>query len=1112
MTVSLSNVEALEVKWWGNLKKRNLIVILPVLLLVISGPVYRSTLAAGKKKVPKFPATNQGQHFIYPEEGELFVARDEITVIVESDLTDVVNLSVNGSLVSKSKIGTRKYGRKTERARYVYVSVPLERGTNRLVLTGKSPEGGKFRRVRRVILSGSPASIRLSYDKEKAVADGRTDLPVQVQVLDQEGNRALTGAFATVRLQGAKLVTEDKNPYRNGKQISLDRGQGTIRLGPLDEPRTVEMEVEVGQLTGKKTITYAPSHRDWLWAGIGEVNLNYPLFTKGDWKEEMTWLALSSGPEEELGPFLLGSSGSLWGQGYTDSLGLITLAYDSEGALLGPENRSIYPANWNDTASLGRTVNSSWNFYARADLDNGSRFLVGDFDVNFSDPLLYSYNRRFTGVSIDFRQGQGPYFKVFGTETAQSWGRDEFKGGTCCSYELSDAPVKVGSEEVWLEVRNESGVVLEKRPQKPEEDYWVDYQGGEILFTEPVPEETEEGYPIYVVVQYEVMGRALKEEDVEISGCTVGPYDLSADSILPGSERVTLKHVDPGTGNLVKEEVLKTPDDYQMNYNDGKFILNNPLCPTDGEGNEQFFVVIYRTHESTKKYPVVGAEVGGGRENFSWDLSFLNQSTVGSLPQIQIFDAGFSYKLAESSIQARWAENSLPLGGDDAAFGLGYDWMRAGGSDLDFGLSYRLKGSSFISPSASSPFDYEKSGGKNSLKATLSGEFGEDIRHEETLELDFAKKSAPLDLSITAPFWKGDATLALEEDLWENEEKLKVFTAYEQTIQGVKSEFYQKYSPSGWRRLGYVFEIGRINGRISQEGDPKKNLQERDISLGFELPKGFTAQVNQVRKVKAGKKNSSLDWELSKKIERTERGDLSLSASGGWSSDGGNQLSLSLKGRANYPTDRDEVSLAGTLVNDSPPIKSLRADVKRVSPKDWDFTGRVCVGPDKLEGRVDYVHRPLPSPVTTFIGQIRLNASKNDLSLSASAEEIYFPNDRLELSGRGVVKYYSHGHPNASVSSSSSVTNLGRLRALWRIKGTPHSAGGHFGFVYQYASDQLEGFAGLDWRIDLRDRLAVVLGFNFAGLHDGTYPGSDYSYFGPFLQLETSLGGTGIWD
>mgnify|MGYP002338701735 FL=1 len=1094
------------------MSKRCLVAILTIVTLLVSGPLAGDALGAEKKMVPEFPATRQGQGFIYPEAGELFVARDEITVIVESGLTDVVNLSVNGSLVSKSKIGTRKYGRKTERARYVYVSVPLERGTNRLVLTGKSPEGGEFRRVRRVTLSGSPASIRLSYDEEKAVADGRTELPVRVRVLDQAGNRALTGAFATVRLQGGELATEDQNPYRDGKQISLARGRGTIRLEPLEEPRNVNIEVESGRLVGRKTVSYAPAHRDWLWAGIGEVNLNYPLYTEGDWKDEMVWSGIGSGPEKEVGPFLLGSSGSLWGQGYTDNLGLVTLAYDSEAPLLGPSNRSIYPENWNDSASLGRTVDSSWNFYARADLDNGSRFLVGDFDVNYSDPLLYSYQRRFTGVSLDFRRGEDTYFKFFGTNTAQSWGRDEFKGGTCCSYELSDAPVKVDSEEVWLEVRNESGVVLKEKPQERGEDYWIDYQSGEVVFTEPVPEENDKGNPIYVVVQYEVMGRALKEEDVEITGCTIGPYDLSADGILPGSERVTLKAVDPGTGDLVKEEVLKTPGDYTMNYSDGEFTLNSPVCPTDGDGNEQSFKVVYRTHESTKKYPVVGAKVGGDGENFSWDLSFLNQSTVGSLPQVKIFDAGFSYELAESSLQARWAENSIPLGGDDVAFGLGYDWTGTGGADLDFSLSYRLKGPSFVSPSASSPFDYEKSGGNNSLKATLSGEFGEDLLHEESLKLDFAEKSAPLDLSVTAPFWKGHATFALEEDLWEDDEKFKVFTAYEQTIRGVKSEVFQKYSPDGWRRLGYAFELGRVTGEISQEKDPEKELQERDISFDFDLPGGFTAGVDQVRKVKSGEASSSFEWGLSKKIDRTERGELSLSASGGWSSGGDDDLTLNVKGSANYPTDRDEVSLIGTLVNDSPPIKSLRADVKRVSPEDWDLTGRVCVGPDKLEGRLDYVHRPLPSPVTTFIGQLRVNATQNDLSLTGSAEEIYFPNKRLELSGRGVVKYYSHGHANSSVSYSSSVTNLGRLRTLWRFEGTSHSAGGHFGFAYQYESNQLEGFAGLDWRIDLRRDLAVVLGFNFAGLRDQTYPGSDYSYFGPFIQIETTVGGSSIWD
>ena len=88
--------------------------------------------------------------------------------------------------------------------------------------------------------------------------------------------------------------------------------------------------------------------------------------------------------------------------------------------------------------------------------------------------------------------------------------------GTTGPFDLSNAPVTRGSDEVKIETRDrfEESTVLSSRTLIRDIDYTVDYLRGRILLHQPIASETISGDPVFVVITYDY----LRDENDELLG------------------------------------------------------------------------------------------------------------------------------------------------------------------------------------------------------------------------------------------------------------------------------------------------------------------------------------------------------------------------------------------------------------------------------------------------------------------------------------------------------------------------------------------------------------------------------------------------------------------
>ena len=1054
--------------------------------------------------VPNFPAMSSGEEIIFPLVGSVFVQRDKVSVMLETELSDMVDLYVNGNLVPRSQIGTRMYSVAARRARYIYISVPLVAGKNTLEIKGKNPKTGSFDVIRTVYLSGRPARIEFSYDHGAAIADGTSILPVRIQVRDTLGNPALAGAFVTLNVKGAKIASPDANPYMPGWQGLLGPDGMSVNIGPILTPRVVTITASSGDVTGSEEISFHPPARDWIFAGVGELSIGAPWSTTGDWQDYLPTVQTSSLPFYSSSYWLKGHA-ALWGQGEVGHSGMLTFAIDSSHALLGPDDASRYSNVWNDDASLGRTANSSWRGFARLDAANGTFVMLGDYDIDLSDPILYSFSRRFTGAQVHFGNPDGLSFKLFAAETAQAWAKDEIAGADVCGpYRLSEAPIKDSSERVWIETRDASGKVIHITNGERGMDYSIDYARGEIMFVNAVPSQDSKGDANYIVITYEVTSRAFAQEDFSITGCILGPYMLSYAPLEPGSETVTIEHRDPATNAVVSTDELVSGVDYTMDYNNGKLLLTAIWCPTDGSGNNQVIHVTYRTTEVTPRFPVVGGRVKWDTGPLSYDAGFIFQGTAGVLEPFSLFDTGLTYTDAGRTLTARFASNGLPAR-DDIAIGIDAGIALLPVCHVDG--SYRYVGADFLKPDAASPTENSHAGQGHTLSFTGKGEVG-SFQHTEKISADFIADSWSGSIAGSYPLGPGKVTLGLDWDQ-AGDPVLVLCSSYEMTLLGARSKVWGKREVGGdWASFGLDFDRGALSGEFSETLDPSADRSVVDYGLTLDLGMGFSVSASQNYTENAGAISTSMKWGIASKFTIADSVTITTSFSGVHPDPGEDSFDVAISLEKGFSDPRDKLSLSSSFGSEEPTLKSIELKAVLRSPRDWDTWGHICATGNSVTGRVDYAYRPLATPNLCLLGQSEINGKGGNLSLAGSMEGIWHSWNRLELSAKWALRTATHVD---NAGSTATLVDLERVRALWRLWDTPWEAGGYLGAGHDFGGEKTTWIGGIEMRRWLNQDVAVVLGINLEGLDNATFAANDYSYVGPFIRVEAKTEGGLPW-
>jgi len=177
-----------------------------------------------------------------------------------------------------------------------------------------------------------------------------------------------------------------------------------------------------------------------------------------------------------------------------------------------------YPVYGDDSVAADDAPTQG-KFYVRVERGD-SHVMWGNFQTAWTGTELTQYSRGLYGANLLWRDGTTSFgekqtvVNAFAAEPGTIQSREEFRGTGGSLYYLRRQDVTVGSERVWVEVRDrDSGFVLRRTPLRPVEDYEVSYLQGRILLRSPLPSTADgsqlvqasslDGHPVFLVATYE---------------------------------------------------------------------------------------------------------------------------------------------------------------------------------------------------------------------------------------------------------------------------------------------------------------------------------------------------------------------------------------------------------------------------------------------------------------------------------------------------------------------------------------------------------------------------------------------------------------------------------
>lgn len=271
---------------------------------------------------------------------------------------------------------------------------------------------------------------------------------------------------------------------------------------------------------------------------------------------------------------------------------------------------AYYPVYGDDSTTVDDAPTQG-KFYVR--LEKGdSQVMWGNFRTSWTGSELVQYSRGLYGARAMYRSEESTGFgerrsfvEAFAADPGSLGAREEFRGTGGSLYYLHRQDLTMGSERVWIEIRDQdSGMVIERQELVPTQDYDVNYLQGRIMLRDALPSTANgagvvrssalSGNPAYLVVTYEYVP-GLDAVDTFATGLRATHWvndvlrlGVSGYHQGEGASEQTLKGLDvtarvaPGTS--VKLEVARSSGagDATSTSVDGGFDFNS-ISGTDGD-------------------------------------------------------------------------------------------------------------------------------------------------------------------------------------------------------------------------------------------------------------------------------------------------------------------------------------------------------------------------------------------------------------------------------------------------------------------------------------------------------------------------------------------------
>jgi len=418
-------------------------------------------------------------------------------------------LNVNGVAVSGEQIGERIVNNREAAQIVAWYGVKLNPGVNNLTITGLDAFGNS-RVLAEKSVKRPTAGVRMvmrTRDESIAADGGRSQLPIDLLILDANGYPASGVYFVTVESSRGSFAEEDIQENEPGLQIRIEDGRGKVHLQSTDESGKVFIRAKTGSLNAQLRIVQLAEARPLIGAGLVSI--------EGNWARDRF--------SEET--FETASRVALFLKGKIKKQLKLTLAYDSErkedNSLLRDVDPSEHYATYGDASVRGYEAQSRSKLYAKIEKDRHS-VMWGDFITdNFKDnDDLGRVQRTYTGLNAVY-DNSITRAQIFAAEQSSNREFEEIRGnGTAMLYQISKAPVVRNSELVELIVRDRDnpGLVIETTQLLRYRDYVLDDLTGLIRFTDAIPSLDENLNPVFIRISYETQSA---NQDYLVAGLRV---------------------------------------------------------------------------------------------------------------------------------------------------------------------------------------------------------------------------------------------------------------------------------------------------------------------------------------------------------------------------------------------------------------------------------------------------------------------------------------------------------------------------------------------------------------------------------------------------------------
>ncbi len=427
-----------------------------------------------------------------------------------------VRLTINGERVSSLNFD----GTETNRANTVHISrwrgVDLRDGDNKLLAELVDPSDSVSATVERTVhYGGGAVRAELLAAQSFLSADGRQRPTIVLRLFDAYGQPARPGTRGLFSVESPyrswwEVEQLDANPLLTSgakePQFTVDAdGLARLELEPTSQAGFAVLHLRFNERRDQELrVWLTPAARDFVMVGMASGTLAHNRVSAN--LEQLAGIADDGVTTDGRVAFF--AKGRIRGDF------LLTVAYDSardrEAArerLKGVVQPDQYYLLYGDGTEPRDEAASGEPLYLKLERRQFVA-LFGDFDSGFTVTELGRYNRSLTGLKADYG-GERFAASAFAARTDLGVVRDQIAAdGTSGSYQLSRAPIVVGSDKLRLETRDRFNPerLLSVRELSRFLDYRIDYATGSLRFREPLPSRDSSFNPITIVAEYETLG------------------------------------------------------------------------------------------------------------------------------------------------------------------------------------------------------------------------------------------------------------------------------------------------------------------------------------------------------------------------------------------------------------------------------------------------------------------------------------------------------------------------------------------------------------------------------------------------------------------------------